>query len=53
MVGPAKVELAILIDRKYNRQLPIQPDYFGKAIDSTITQKVKVLWDEAPKVVLY
>ncbi len=50
---PAKVELAILIDRKFNRQLPIQPDYFGKAIDSTITQKVKVIWDENPKVVLY
>ncbi len=50
---PAKVELAILIDRKFNRQLPIQPDYFGKAIDSTITQKVKVLWEQEPKVVLY
>jgi len=50
---PAKVELMILIDRKYNRQLPIQPDYCGKAIDSTITQKVKVMWEEEPKVVLY
>lgn len=50
---PAKVELLILIDRKYNRQLPIQPDYFGKAIDSIITQKVKVLWEDQPSVVLY
>jgi pyrimidine operon attenuation protein / uracil phosphoribosyltransferase len=50
---PAKVELLILIDRKYDRQLPIQPDYVGKAIDSIITQKVKVLWDEKPSVVLY
>jgi pyrimidine operon attenuation protein/uracil phosphoribosyltransferase len=47
------VELLILIDRKYNRQLPIQPDYFGKAIDSIITQKVKVLWEDQPSVVLY
>jgi pyrimidine operon attenuation protein / uracil phosphoribosyltransferase len=50
---PAKVELVILIDRMYNRQVPIQPDYCGKSIDSTITQKVKVLWDNEPKVVLY
>jgi pyrimidine operon attenuation protein / uracil phosphoribosyltransferase len=41
---PAKVELCILIDRRFSRQLPIQPDYVGKAIDSIISQKVKVLW---------
>ncbi|MBS1597665.1 MAG: bifunctional pyr operon transcriptional regulator/uracil phosphoribosyltransferase PyrR [Bacteroidetes bacterium] len=43
---PAKVELCILIDRRFSRQLPIQPDYTGKSIDSIITQKVKVLWKE-------
>lgn len=50
---PEKVELLILIDRKYNRQLPIHPDYVGKAIDSIITQKVKVIWEQEPSVVLY
>lgn len=43
---PAKVELMVLIDRRYSRQLPIQPDYTGKSIDSIITQKVKVLWKD-------
>lgn len=43
---PAKVELCILIDRKSSRELPIQPDYAGKSIDSLISQKVKVLWKE-------
>lgn len=43
---PAKVELCILIDRRFSRQLPIQPDYVGKAIDSIISQKVKVFWKE-------
>ncbi|HZH65740.1 MAG TPA: bifunctional pyr operon transcriptional regulator/uracil phosphoribosyltransferase PyrR, partial [Flavisolibacter sp.] len=43
---PSKVELMVLIDRRYSRQLPIQPDYVGKAIDSIITQRVKVLWSE-------
>jgi pyrimidine operon attenuation protein/uracil phosphoribosyltransferase len=40
------VELLVLIDRRYSRQLPIQPDYIGKSIDSIISQKVKVLWQE-------
>jgi pyrimidine operon attenuation protein/uracil phosphoribosyltransferase len=39
---PEKVELCVLIDRRFNRQLPIQPDYCGKAIDTTSAQKVKV-----------
>ncbi|HTS44180.1 MAG TPA: bifunctional pyr operon transcriptional regulator/uracil phosphoribosyltransferase PyrR [Puia sp.] len=43
---PAKVELCILIDRRFSRQLPIQPDYTGKSIDSIISQKVKVFWTE-------
>ena len=42
---PQKVELCVLINRRYSRQLPIQPDYCGKAIDSIISQKVKVEWD--------
>ena len=43
---PEKVELCVLIDRRFSRQLPIQPDYVGKAIDSIISQKVKVLWKD-------
>jgi pyrimidine operon attenuation protein / uracil phosphoribosyltransferase len=43
---PAKVELCILIDRRFSRQLPIQADYIGKSIDSIISQKVKVYWKE-------
>ena len=43
---PESVQLMVLIDRRYSRQLPIQPDYTGKSIDSIITQKVKVFWQE-------
>ena len=43
---PDKVELCVLIDRRFSRQLPIQPDYSGKAIDSIISQRVKVGWKE-------
>jgi len=43
---PAKVELCVLVDRRFSRELPIQPDYVGKSIDSIISQKVKVFWKE-------
>ncbi len=49
---PEKVELCVLIDRRFSRQLPIQPDYCGRAIDSLLSQKVKVEWDKE-EVVLY
>ena len=43
---PAKVELCVLIDRRFNLQLPIQADYTGRAIDSFTSQKVLVKWQE-------
>ncbi len=43
---PATVELCVLIDRRLSRELPIQPNYVGKTVDSMNTQKVKVLWKE-------
>jgi len=49
---PKKVELCVLVDRRFNRELPIQPDYCGKAIDTVMGQKVKVEWDKS-QVVLY
>ncbi len=49
---PDKVELLVLIDRRYSRQFPIQPDYVGKSIDSIISQKVKVLWQQGSEEVV-
>ena len=43
---PEKVELCVLIDRRFSRQFPIQPDYVGKSIDSIVSQKVKVFWKD-------
>lgn len=43
---PSKVELCVLVDRRFSRELPIQPDYTGKMIDTIISQKVKVFWQE-------
>ena len=43
---PAAVELCVLIDRRFSRQLPIQPNYIGRSIDTYADQKVKVYWEE-------
>lgn len=43
---PKKVELCVLIDRRFTREFPIQADYVGKYIDSFETQKVLVRWEE-------
>lgn len=42
---PEKVELCVLIERRFSRQFPIQPNYVGKSIDSIVSQKVKVFWN--------
>lgn len=49
---PKKVALCVLVNRSFSRELPIQPDYCGKSIDSLQTQKVKVEWQQE-EVVLY
>jgi pyrimidine operon attenuation protein / uracil phosphoribosyltransferase len=49
---PKKVELCVIVNRRFDRELPIQPDYFGKTIDSHIEQKVKVD-KEKGEVVIY
>jgi pyrimidine operon attenuation protein/uracil phosphoribosyltransferase len=39
---PAMVELLVLIDRKYNRELPIAAQYVGKVVNTLPTQRVLV-----------
>ena len=43
---PKKVELLVLIDRRFSRELPVQPDYVGQTVDTILTQKVIVYWKE-------
>jgi pyrimidine operon attenuation protein/uracil phosphoribosyltransferase len=53
---PASVQLLVLIDRRFSRELPIQPDYVGKWVDSIADQRVTVEWKEADgqdRVMLY
>jgi pyrimidine operon attenuation protein/uracil phosphoribosyltransferase len=42
---PNNIELLTLIDRRFSRHLPIQPDYRGRQIDVYDNQKVIVDWN--------
>ena len=43
---PKEIELLTLIDRRFSRHLPIQPDYNGRKVDAINEEKVKVNWLE-------
>ena len=43
---PGEIELLTLIDRRFSRHLPIQPDYNGRQVDAINEEKVKVNWQE-------
>ncbi|MCL4106793.1 UNVERIFIED_CONTAM: hypothetical protein GTU68_048237 [Idotea baltica] len=43
---PEQVELLCLVDRRFNRHLPIQADYVGITIDALDEAYVKVEWKE-------
>jgi len=43
---PNEIELLTLIDRRFSRHLPIQPNYRGRQVDAINEEKVKVSWKE-------
>ena len=43
---PKSIELLTLIDRRFSRDLPIQPDYRGRQVDAINNEKVVVKWAE-------
>lgn len=43
---PSIIELLVLIDRRFSRNLPIQPTYIGKQVDAFNDEKVSVSWSE-------
>ena len=42
---PKQIELLVLIDRRFSRELPIEPNYVGMTVDAIDTEKVIVEWD--------
>nr|WP_317630899.1 bifunctional pyr operon transcriptional regulator/uracil phosphoribosyltransferase PyrR [uncultured Flavobacterium sp.] len=43
---PSAIELLVLIDRRFSRDLPIQPDYRGRQVDAINNEKVIVNWKQ-------
>lgn len=43
---PEEIELLVLIDRRFSRHLPIQPDYRGRQVDAINGEKVLVRWQQ-------
>ena len=53
---PKSVELLVLIDRRFQRDLPIQADYVGQAVDTLDSERVSVEWKEIEgidKIILF
>lgn len=46
---PENVELLVLIDRRFSRHLPIQPNYRGRQVDAINEERVIVNWEELHK----
>ena len=46
---PKNIELLVLIDRRFSRHLPIQPNYRGRQVDAINEEKVLVTWNETHK----
>lgn len=43
---PRSVELLVLVDRRFSRHLPIQPDMTGMTVDTVDRERVQVSWTE-------
>ncbi len=53
---PSQVELAVMVERRFQRHLPIAADYLGHTIDALTEAYVKVRWqatDGRDEVMLY
>lgn len=43
---PKEIELLTLVDRRFSRHLPIQPDYIGFQVDAINSERVTVCWKD-------
>ncbi len=43
---PSEVKLLTLINRRFNREIPIQPDFIGLTVDTHVGEFVSVQWED-------
>ena len=46
---PLDIQLLVLIDRRFSRHLPIQPDFVGAQVDALEGDRVRVHWKDSKK----
>ena len=44
------IELLVLVDRRFSRNLPIEANYVGKYIDTLSNERVEVMWKETENI---
>jgi len=49
---PKSIELLVLINRRFSREIPIEPKYIGKSVDVINFERVKVDWKKNNVVLL-
>ena len=49
---PKSIELLVLINRRFSREIPIEPKYIGKSVDVINFERVKVDWEKNNVVLL-
>lgn len=42
----SKVELLVLVDRRWSREIPVSPDYVGITVDAVFSERVSVKWSD-------
>ena len=50
---PNSIELLVLVDRRFKREMPIEPNYCGVKIDTLMGDKVKVEWSNLGKNIVF
>ncbi|MBM3918638.1 MAG: bifunctional pyr operon transcriptional regulator/uracil phosphoribosyltransferase PyrR [Sphingomonadales bacterium] len=43
---PNRVELMVLVSRRFRQEFPIHPDYYGIEVNTHDDERVRVCWDE-------
>ena len=43
---PEKVELLVLVDRRWSREIPVSPDYVGITVDAVFDERVSLVWSD-------
>ena len=48
---PKSIQLLTLINRRFSRNLPIEPNYVGKTIDVMKSEKIIVEWEDNKELI--